>query len=158
MRGRTVQVQGHNPFMIRGYDGEEIPGKKLIISEIPISFSNTELEAVLIRKGLKLGSRLKIKEVRDREGKLTKWRSGRQFVFIDLPKCSIERIIDVSSFKARLFYKEMQQANLCFKCNKPGNRAFECLERDREDKGGEVSDIKIILERKLTIQKTKNQL
>ena len=45
MRGRTVQVQGHNPFMIRWSDGEEIPGTKLIISEIPISFLNTALEA-----------------------------------------------------------------------------------------------------------------
>ena len=38
------------PFMIRGSDGEEIPGTKLIISEIPISFSNTALEAALIKK------------------------------------------------------------------------------------------------------------
>ena len=45
-------------------------------------------------------------------------------------------------FKAKLFYKDMQQANLFFKCNKPGHRAFECLERDREDKGGEISDIR----------------
>ena len=36
----------------------------------------------------------------------------------------------------------MQQVNLCFKCNKPGHRAFECLERDGEDKGGEISDIR----------------
>ena len=43
MRGRTVHVQVHNPFMIRASDGEEIPGTKLIISEIPISFSNTAL-------------------------------------------------------------------------------------------------------------------
>ena len=142
MRGRTVHVQGHNPFMIRGSDGEEIPGTKLIISEIPISFSNTALEAALIKKGLKLRSKLKMEEVRDREGKLTEWLSGRRFVFIDLPKCSIERVIDVGPFKAKLYYKEMQQANLCFKCNKPGHRAFECLERDGEDKGGEISDIR----------------
>ena len=62
-------------------------------------------------------------------------------MFIDLPKCYIERTIDVGPFKAKLFYKEMQQANQCFKCNKPAHRAFECLERDGEDKGGEISDI-----------------
>ena len=112
MRGRTVQVQGHNPFMIRGSDGEEIPGTKLIISEIPISFSNTALEAALIKKGLKLRSKLKMEEVRDREGKLTEWLSGRRFVFIDLPKCSIERVIDVGPFKAKLYYKEMQQTSV----------------------------------------------
>ena len=70
MRGRTVQVQGHNPYMITGSDGEEIPGTKLIISEIPIPFSNTALEAALIKKGLKLRSKLKMEEVRDREGKI----------------------------------------------------------------------------------------
>ena len=83
-----------------------------------------------------------MEEVRDREGKLTEWLLGRRFVFIDLPKCSIERIIDVGSFKIKLFYKEMQQANLCLKCKKPGHRAFECLEKDRENKGGEISDIR----------------
>ena len=83
-----------------------------------------------------------MEEVRNREGKFTEWLSGRRFVFIDLPKCSIERMIDVVPFKTKLFYKEMQQANLCFKCNKPDHRAFECLERDREDKGREISDIR----------------
>ena len=63
-------------------------------------------------------------------------------MFIDLPKCSIERIIDVDPFKANVFYKEMQQANLCFKCNEPAHRAFECLERDKKDKCGEISDIR----------------
>ena len=53
-----------------------------------------------------------MEEVRDREGKLTEWLSGRRFVFIGLPKCSIERMIVVGPFKAKLFYKEMQQANL----------------------------------------------
>ena len=80
--------------------------------------------------------------MRDREGKLTEWLSGMRFVLIDLPKCYIERTIDVGSFQVKLFYKEMQQATLCFKCNKPGHRAFECLERDGEDKGGEISDIR----------------
>ena len=122
---------------------EGVPGTTLIISDIPISFSNTALEAALIKKkSLKLRSRLKMEEMRDREGKLTEWLSGRQFVFIDLPKCCIERTIDVGPFKAKLFFKEMQQATLCFKCNKPGHRAFECLERDGEDKGGEISDIR----------------
>ena len=83
-----------------------------------------------------------MEEVRDREGKLAEWLSGRRFVFIDLPKCSIERIIGVGPFRAELFYKEMQQANLCFKCNKPAHRAFECLERDRKDKCGEISNIR----------------
>ena len=60
-----------------------MPGTKLIISsEIPISFSNTALEATLINKGLKLRSRLKMEEVRGREGNWTEWVSGRRFVFL----------------------------------------------------------------------------
>ena len=78
-------------------------------------------------------------------------------MFVDLPKCFIELIIDVGPFKAKLFYKEMQQANLFFECNKPGHRASECLERDREDKGGEISDIRNS-SRAQMIQKEKNQL
>ena len=48
----------------------------------------------------------------------------------------------MSPVTAKLFFKEMQQANPCFKCNKPGHRAFECLERDREDIGEEISDVR----------------
>ena len=50
----------------------------------------------------------------------------------DIPKWSIKPIIDVGPFKARLFYKEMQQANLCFKRNKPVHRGFECLEKEKD--------------------------
>ena len=68
MRGRTVHVQGHNPFMIRGSDGEEIPGTKLIISEIPISFFNTALEAALIKKALSSDRGLKWRKCETEKG------------------------------------------------------------------------------------------
>ena len=54
--------------MIRGSDGEEIPGTKLIISEIPISFSNTALEAALIKKALSSDRGLKWRKCKTEKG------------------------------------------------------------------------------------------
>ena len=54
--------------MIRGSDGEEIPGTKLIISEIPISFSNTALEAALIKKALSSDRGLKWRKCETEKG------------------------------------------------------------------------------------------
>ena len=76
---------------------------------------------------------MKIEEVRDTQGELLEWFSGRRFAFTDLPKCSIELIVDVGPMKEKLFYSEMKQANPRFKCKKPAHRAFQCFEK-KEDR------------------------
>ncbi|GFR66097.1 hypothetical protein ElyMa_003675600 [Elysia marginata] len=91
--------------------------------------------------------------IRDPQGKLTEWLSGRRFVWIDVPKTNIEQYIDVSQFKARLFHKEMvtemtcrrclkkghsakncTYEEVCFVCKKPGHRAVNCQKQVEEDK------------------------
>lgn len=58
--GRQISVSAQNPFLIRGSDGEEILSTRLTVSDIPISFSNSSLEAALIKLGLKLRSKIKM--------------------------------------------------------------------------------------------------
>ncbi|GFS23004.1 hypothetical protein ElyMa_006965700 [Elysia marginata] len=91
--------------------------------------------------------------IRDPQGKLTEWLSGRRFVWIDVPKTNIEQYIDVSQFQARLFHKEMvtemtcrrclkkglsakncTYEEVCFVCKKPGHRAVNCQKQVEEDK------------------------
>ena len=74
---------------------------------------------------------MKIEEVRDTQGELLEWFSGRRFAFTDLPKCSVERIVDVGPMKGKLFYWEMKQANPRFKWKKPAHGAFQCFEKKR---------------------------
>ncbi|GFR93024.1 hypothetical protein ElyMa_006215600, partial [Elysia marginata] len=38
--GRSVTVFAQNPFVVRGPDGREIPGTKIIVSDVPISLAN----------------------------------------------------------------------------------------------------------------------
>ena len=109
---------------------------KLTFCELPISFSNTAHEAALIEtKSLGQRPRMKIEEMLDRQEKLTEWSAGRRFLFIDLLKCSIERILYVGIFKAKLFYRKIHQAHLCFRCNKPAHWTFRVKECEEEKEG-----------------------
>lgn len=130
--GRTVTVLLQNPFVVRGPDGNELSGTRLTISDVPISVANMPIESALIKKGLKLRSAIKMEETRDREGNLTGWLSGRRFVYIDLPKTQVERLIEIGPFKAKLYYREMADANVCFSCQKPGHKALDCPSRRKK--------------------------
>ncbi|GFR83957.1 hypothetical protein ElyMa_004138500 [Elysia marginata] len=116
--GRTVMVSSQNPSIVRGPDGEEISGTRLTILDVPISFSNAAIESPLVKKDIKLRSRLRMEEIREKQGRLTKWWSGRRFAYIDLPKSNIEKILQVGPFKAKLYYREMTDTNLCFSCQR----------------------------------------
>ena len=80
VRRITVAVPSQNPFLVKGPDGILIPETRLTVSDIPLSIANATIEAALIKKGVKLSSALELEEIRDREGKLTGWLSGRKFL------------------------------------------------------------------------------
>ncbi|GFS11945.1 hypothetical protein ElyMa_004847000 [Elysia marginata] len=124
--GRSVTVFAQNPFVVRGPDGREIRGTKIIVSDVPISLANLVIEDALKKKGVKMQSSLKMEGIRDKEGKLTEWLSSRRFAYIDVPEILMERMLIVGQFKAKIFYKEMAEANLCFACHKSGHRAVDC--------------------------------
>ena len=126
VRGIMVAVASQNPFLVKGPDGILIPGTRLTVSDIPLSIANATIEAALIKKGVKLRSALKLEEIRDREGKFTVWLSGRRFVFIDLPKTPLEKIMDIGPYKAKLFYREMPSTKKCFRCHKTGHTEAMC--------------------------------
>ncbi|GFS06386.1 hypothetical protein ElyMa_006542700 [Elysia marginata] len=88
--------------------------------------------------------------IRDPPGKLTEWLSGRRFVWIDLPKATIDPVINVGLFKGRLFFKEMitemiyrrclekghtarfcTKEEVCLHCKKPGHRAADCSDKKK---------------------------
>ncbi|GFR65123.1 hypothetical protein ElyMa_000197400 [Elysia marginata] len=73
---KLINVASQNPFIIRGGDGVEIPSTKLTISDLPISVASDTVETALIKKGLKMRSRIKMEAIRDPDGNLTEWLSG----------------------------------------------------------------------------------
>ena len=128
VRGITVAVASQNTFFVKGPDGILIPATRLTVSDIPLSIANATIEAALIKKGVKLRSALKLEEIRDREGKLTGWLSGRRYVLIDLPKTPLEKMMDIGpyKYKAKLFYREMPSTKKCFRCHKTGHTKAMC--------------------------------
>ncbi|GFR94802.1 Gag-Pol polyprotein [Elysia marginata] len=67
---------------------------------------------------------------RDGEGKLTRWLTGKRWVWIELPKTTLPRTVDMGPFRASLFYREMKgtadTSRVCFKCHKEGHVAKAC--------------------------------
>ncbi|GFS17881.1 Gag protein [Elysia marginata] len=68
--------------------------------------------------------------IKDPDGNLTEWLSGRRFVSIDVPKTSIETTIQTGQFKVRLYYKELRATMECKKCLQKGHTAIHCLNEE----------------------------
>ncbi|GFR57364.1 hypothetical protein ElyMa_003454700 [Elysia marginata] len=56
-------------------------------------------------------------------------------------KSNIERALEVGPFKAKLFYREITDTNLCFSCQKPGHRARDCPAKLSSQGGEDEGDI-----------------
>ncbi|GFS19155.1 hypothetical protein ElyMa_001538700 [Elysia marginata] len=81
--------------------------------DLPISVASDTVETALIKKGLKMRSTIKMESIRDPDGNLTEWLSSRRFVYIDVPKSSIETTIQIRQLKARLYNKELRATMEC---------------------------------------------
>ena len=58
LRGHRVQAFNQNPFILTGQNGDEIPSTKLLISDIPLSCANEDIESALSRLAVVLRSKL----------------------------------------------------------------------------------------------------
>ena len=102
LRQKTVQVYDKNPFIVRGGSGEEVPVTKVWISDIPISVDGKDIETALVRLGCVLRSSLTNETIRNKDGKLTRFLTGRRFVFVNIPQRPLERTVKIGGFTARL--------------------------------------------------------
>jgi hypothetical protein len=134
VRGVRVDVKDKNPFLVSSPDGaqREIPATKLIINNVPLSFSDEEiLRAIKGLKDVSVRSKIIAERDRDENGKLTRWKTGRRFLYISVPATPLPSSLPVGPFKASLFYKEQSTATRqahaeCRKCLEKGHRASEC--------------------------------
>ena len=120
LRGTTVMPRDVNPFILGQTSGDaetpEKPTTKLIIGDIPISCSNEEIrKAIENMKGVQLRSTIIEERDRDEKGKLTRWKTGRRFAYIDVPQTPLPKALDISIFRASLYHKEQRVPN-CSNC------------------------------------------
>ena len=131
IRGLQVSLLDTNPFLIKGGDGSEVKTTRVTISDIPLSYANSVIEETLVKLGCKLMSVLKYECDRDERGKLTRWRNGRRFAYIELPKEPLTREVKVGQFLAKLYHKKQRVADQrarsqCFNCFEWGHKGFQC--------------------------------
>ena len=110
LRGLQVSLLDTNPFFIKGGDGSEVKTTRVSISDIPLSYANSVIEETLLKLGCKLMSVLKYECDRDERGKLTRWRNGRRFAYVELPKEPLTSEVKVGQFMAKIYHKEQRVA------------------------------------------------
>ena len=85
LRRVHVTLLDTNPFLIVGNNGQEIPTTRVTVSDIPLSYNKADIEAALKKLGCQLVSPIRYECDRD-NGKLTRWKTGRRFLFMGVPK------------------------------------------------------------------------
>ena len=130
LRRKTVQVYDNNPFIVRGGSGEEVPVTKVWISDIPISVDGKDIGTALVRLGCVLRSSLINEKIRNKDGKLTRFLTGRRFVFVNIPERPLEWTVKIGGFTARLYHKEQPRADpqrtACSRCLERGHLVSAC--------------------------------
>lgn len=128
--GQSFTLHNRNPYLISNGNGIEIPTTKLWVSDIPISVDDADIEGALLREGCVLRSKLMMDKIRTKEGKLTRFVTGKRFVFINLPNSPLSRTVQVGDFTARLYYREQPKQNskpaVCSKCLESGHHVSVC--------------------------------
>ena len=128
LNGVLVKLSEVNPFVLRDRDGGEIPNTKVTVSDIPISYSSSEIEDCLKQLGCHLLSNIRFQHVRDENGKLTRFKNGNRFLYIAVPKDPLPKQVKIGLFNGKLYHKE-QKVNSevrCWKCLQVGHHSFEC--------------------------------
>ncbi|GFR96206.1 hypothetical protein ElyMa_006292300 [Elysia marginata] len=136
---QTVEILDKKPFIVSG-DGDK-PVTKLIIGNVPLSLSNNEIEDMLKHLNVIPRSSLKEENYRDKDGGLTRFKTGRRFIYIELPSASLPKVAKVDKFTASLYYKEQDKSGK----NHGSERGRPGLDKDTTEtqEEEEASDIEV---------------
>lgn len=138
LRHVSVTVRARNPAIVSwssagGSGGEiEIPTTKLIIGgDIPISFSDDEIVRGISALNCDIRSKLILERDRDKKGKLTRWVTGRRFLYISVPDTPLPKKLSYDNFTASLYHREQKLADRskdaeCRRCLQKGHAAANC--------------------------------
>ncbi len=143
MRGISIDIYGENPFV-------RPPGENtyLAIHDIPLSYDNGVIKNWLETHGFPPVSPIKDQYARDENGKLTKFKTGSRFVFVDGDPAKIPEKAQIGLFTAKLWHPGMKKKAttakcsnclelghtktsctnvvVCHSCKRPGHKKGEC--------------------------------
>ena len=123
IKGSLAEIFSKNPLLMRNVDGEEVPTTKIIIDLLPVSIYNADVEGTLKKMGVVPRSPLMWEKARADNGQLTRWITGRRFIWANVPTSTLPKRFKVGTFTASLYYKEQPKTPLkCFDCNAMGHR------------------------------------
>ena len=129
-RNLTVNPFDKNTYIVKTPDGEkEVQTTKLIIGNLPISYSNDEIERKLLQLGCEPQSKLMMERDRDERGGLTRWLTGRRLVYIRIPDRAVPEKISIGSAAATLYHPEQKnkpENSTCSRCLTKGHLASSC--------------------------------
>ena len=130
LKGTSIRLYDKNPYILRNQSGQEIPATKVYVSDIPLSCDNKDIETALIRLGCVLRSQVMYEKIRNKDGKLTRFYTGRRFVFINVPAKPLDTSVTIGGFRAALYHKEQPKKSsmqaTCGRCLTLGHWASEC--------------------------------
>lgn len=129
IRGCLLQLHNKNPYIVKDQDGRENPATKLWLSDIPISCATSDIETALGRLGCQLRSPLIYEKTRNKDGKLTRFLTGRRFVYMSVPQTPLEKTLKIGSFTARVYHREQpkQKSMVCSRCLSEGHTVAGCV-------------------------------
>ena len=129
-RNVTLKVCDTNPNILHDSStGREVPTTKVFIDQVPLSVADSEIENSLKKIGCELRSDIKKQRARDSDGKLTRFLTGKRFVFITLPPKPLERRLKVVHYNASIFHVEqntVKKTVICSKCLQEGHHQSSC--------------------------------
>ena len=119
LKGQSVHVYSDNPFRA-GIEGPDHKVVKITVKDLPDSKANDSLKQFLEEKGLKLTSEIQYGKVRDTETKkLTDWRNGDRYVYVEAFETPLQRIATVGSSRVRIYHEGQEAPKsdiICTKC------------------------------------------
>ena len=138
LRGVQVTLYNKNPLVVQGRNGEmESPTTKVIVGGVPYPFNNEAIEHALTGlPNVTKRSAVFYERARDEDKKLTNFKTGRRFMYIDVPETPLPKRLKIGNFNATIFHYEQKLDQTCGKCLElhPGRscdrpiRCRQCLE------------------------------
>ena len=96
-----ISISDANPNIV----DNSVETVKLIIGNIPMSVANSEIEKVLKSlPDVTFKSKLFDESYRDEDGKLTAFKSGRRYVYIQKPSRPLPKLVQVMKWRASLYH------------------------------------------------------
>lgn len=118
----TVPLYDLNPNAT-GQSSIEDLKEKITIKYLPISVSNDELQKFLDNKGVTLTTDIKYAKARDKNGKLTEYKTGDRYCFANAPiKPLLPRAAKVAGIRCKIYHDGQFQTE-CKSCGKQGHKA-----------------------------------